>query len=262
MIEAYNRIGYQAYNVSNIDFAAGLDFIKELAAKAQFPFLSANIMDSATRELHFSPYVVVTLGVKKFGIVGVTAPGKIPAAGVYIADPLPILQELLPKIRRQADYVILLSSLDKADQNLLLDAELPLDIVLIASGYSYNHSLETRGQKVAARCGNIGKYVGELQINITTSDVPLQDVSNFKASLKYARRRLKSYQERAGGQSLEEYYKDKPATLNLIQNLREQSTDRQQQIATVKNPVDYDLIALDASIADDPEIRKLLDGLK
>ena len=58
MIQSYNELGYHAYNVSSHDFPGGFERVRELANSANFPFISANILDSASQEPLFKPYII------------------------------------------------------------------------------------------------------------------------------------------------------------------------------------------------------------
>ena len=84
MIQSYNKLGYHAYNVSSHDFSSGYESVRELANSANFPFISANILDSASQEPLFKPYIIKKVSRKKFGIIGVTS---LPKAD---ATPIPV----------------------------------------------------------------------------------------------------------------------------------------------------------------------------
>ncbi len=261
MIDGYNVIGYQAYNVSSKDFAAGRIFFKELQQTAKFPFISANILDSLTRQPIFKPYIIKKIGGKKFGIVGVTSASSEPISGIEVLPPLDALKDILPKIRRKADYIILLGNLERKDETKLLTDGVDVDFVLLSGGYRYSRDLETIDKTLIARCGNIGKYVGIIKFDLQNTKEKLSDISRANLQIAYAQKRLDSFLSATNGQPVEKYYSSNPNVLSTIKSLKDQIETLSKENKQVTNPVTYELIALDETVPDDPVMRAKLNEL-
>jgi 2',3'-cyclic-nucleotide 2'-phosphodiesterase/3'-nucleotidase len=80
MALAMNAIGYDAAAVGNHEFNYGIPLLDEFAKQVNFPLLSANVIDDATGQPHFTPYIIKTIQVPgdkpiHVGIVGFTTPG-------------------------------------------------------------------------------------------------------------------------------------------------------------------------------------------
>jgi len=73
-IGAMNRIGYLAMAVGNHEFNFGLRVLENARKQASFPFLSANVIDTATGAPHFTPYLVLERSGIRIGILGLTTP--------------------------------------------------------------------------------------------------------------------------------------------------------------------------------------------
>lgn len=262
MIDGYNTIGYQVYNVSSKDFAGEKVFIKELQQTAKFPFISANILDSLIRQPIFKPYIIKKVGSKKFGIVGVTSVPSKPISGIEVLSPFDVLKEILPKIRRKVDYIILLGNLERKDETKLLTDGVDVDFVLLSGGYRYSRDLETRDKMLVARCGNIGKYVGIIKFDLQDTKEKLSDISKANLQLAYAQKRLDSFASAANGQPVEKYYSRNPTVLSTIKSLKDQIEKLSKENKQVTNPVTYELIGLGETIPDDPVIRAKLDELR
>jgi len=261
-LNSYNLIGYQAYNVAAQDFISGLDFIREIQKTAKFPFISANIADSATNQLLFQPYIIHKIGKKRFGIVGVTTEYQIPIPGVKILPIDEILKKITKELRKNTDYIILLAYLDRRYENEFFAKNYGVDFVLVSGSYRYSRDLEDRNNMLIARCGNIGKYLGVIKFDLVNDKVILANISGKLSQINYAQRRLESFKDSAGNKSLEEYYTDQPSVLNAINSMKNQVEILSIEIQQAVNPVSYDLIELDANIPDDPTIRAKLDELK
>lgn len=76
MIKLMNAMQYDASGISPNEFKFGLSFLTRSVALARFPWLSANIEYTVTREPYFStPYTIKNYDDLKIAIVGLTADG-------------------------------------------------------------------------------------------------------------------------------------------------------------------------------------------
>ena len=108
LVEGFNTIGCDALNIGSKDLLAGVDFVRELEQSADFPFVSANIIDKESGELLFESYVVVERGGLTVGITGITS--KIPdvIGNVSLIDPVEAADEALASLEKKSDYQIVL----------------------------------------------------------------------------------------------------------------------------------------------------------
>lgn len=81
-----NRLGYDAANLGNHDFDYGLPWLRQALAGARFPYLNANLIDTATGRPAFRPSLILTRRFidsdgrpqrLRIGLIGV-APPQIP----------------------------------------------------------------------------------------------------------------------------------------------------------------------------------------
>ncbi|MDO9547429.1 MAG: hypothetical protein Q7J65_00495 [Candidatus Marinimicrobia bacterium] len=262
MIQSYNKLGYDAYNVSSHDFPGGFKRVRELENSADFPFISANILDSVSQQPLFKPYIIKKVSRKKFGIIGVTSLLKAPIKGAIIGVITESINKYLPEIRKQADYIILLAYLERDDEMEFFTQQLDIDFILVSGTFRYSRNLENKKGMLVARCGNIGKYAGILKFDLKEPDQQLTDISNLMVQMNYAEKRMNSFKDAAQDRPLEEFYAKDPNILRTIKSLETQIQILQDEIQTSKNPITYDLIDLDESIPDSPEIRSMLNDLE
>jgi len=257
MISMYNHIGYQAYNVGDNDLLFGIEFLQELEQQANFDFLSANILDSTTKEPVFKPYEIFKLGAKSLGVIGVASQPQQPVEGIIVENPVQSARHYLEKIQPKVDYTVILASLQSADERLFtLQSDLEMDFLILATNYRYSHYLDKTRKGYLTRCGDEGKYLGLITAQLDDKRKALQDISKTKYQLAYTRRRLASFAQNAGDESLGEYYKDQPAMLRVVRNLQRSEKKFEQELETVINPLDFELIPLDESVRHDPWILK------
>ncbi|MFO8063689.1 MAG: bifunctional 2',3'-cyclic-nucleotide 2'-phosphodiesterase/3'-nucleotidase [Spirochaetota bacterium] len=120
IVEAYNHAGYEAAAVGNHelqDYATS--FFDKAVAGADFPFLSANLVQAGTDSDHYvAPYTIIekTVGGEKIdiGVVGFVPPqtmrwGKDHLEGnLDIHDIIQQARTILPEVEKQSDIVVVL----------------------------------------------------------------------------------------------------------------------------------------------------------
>ena len=73
-IDAMNRIGYQAMAIGNHEFNFGRQVLERAREQADFPFLSANILNEGTGKPAYQPYAVFEQGPIRVGVLGLITP--------------------------------------------------------------------------------------------------------------------------------------------------------------------------------------------
>ncbi|MBD3851570.1 MAG: metallophosphoesterase, partial [Acidobacteria bacterium] len=73
-IDAMNRIGYQAMAIGNHEFNFGRQVLERAREQADFPFLSANILNEETGKPAYQPYAVFEQGPVRVGVLGLITP--------------------------------------------------------------------------------------------------------------------------------------------------------------------------------------------
>jgi len=136
IVEAFNRMGYQAMAVGSFDLAAGLDNLKALEKRAKFPFLSANLVDKTTLQPYFKPHVIVEVTGLRIGLIGLTLNTMSKnylsrvAPDAATTDPIEAAKKCMEELRGKVDLVIALSHI-RDETNIELIQRLPeLEIVL------------------------------------------------------------------------------------------------------------------------------------
>jgi 2',3'-cyclic-nucleotide 2'-phosphodiesterase (5'-nucleotidase family) len=119
VIEYMNAVGYNAMSVGNHEFDQGLDNLKALIATAQFPVLSANLLDSTGQPVDFvKPYIILEVNGLRVAIIGLTthatrsmsSPSHL--QGLQFGDEVQAATKAIAQARAEgAEFVIALSHL-------------------------------------------------------------------------------------------------------------------------------------------------------
>jgi 2',3'-cyclic-nucleotide 2'-phosphodiesterase/3'-nucleotidase len=115
MMLVMNSLNYDAMAVGNHEYNFGLKVLEKARKEAQFPWLSANTYDVATKRPHYKPYIVKEVAGVRIGILGLTTPG-IPNwdnppnyAGLEFHEPVSEARKWVPILREQekVDVVVI-----------------------------------------------------------------------------------------------------------------------------------------------------------
>jgi 2',3'-cyclic-nucleotide 2'-phosphodiesterase (5'-nucleotidase family) len=160
-------MGYDAMNIADGELSLGADVFTKLSSAAKVPMLSANL----TGLPGVVPALIKQVGGLTVAITGVTAgsllsPDADKAWGKGAGSPVEALKELLPKLRKQADVVILLSHLGyEGTVNLLQFNDIKgVDVAVAAHGRKLITDHETVGGTVIVQDSMGGEYLGLLRL--------------------------------------------------------------------------------------------------
>ncbi|HEX2011881.1 MAG TPA: bifunctional 2',3'-cyclic-nucleotide 2'-phosphodiesterase/3'-nucleotidase, partial [Roseateles sp.] len=129
-----NLLNVDAANIGNHEFNYGLSFLRQAIAGAEFPYVSANVVEAASGRPAFTPYVILERSLRdeggaarklKIGVIGFVPPqimqwdrqhleGKVKAL-----DIVETAQRLIPEMRAKgADLVVVIahSGIEKTEQ--------------------------------------------------------------------------------------------------------------------------------------------------
>lgn len=251
LIRAYNEIGYDAYNIGINDLALGTDFLREFESRAQFPFISANIVDDDGKPI-FTPYTIIKRNGAKIGIVGVTT-GNSHVDGVSYKPVLEAARELQQVLRHKTDILILMASVFNPDAKAIQDSDLEYDLIFRTHTSRFSRYATEMNTGYYIETGKEGKYLHFVTVHQEVPSASLVNVSRENQRLDFIERRLKELQGTSGDKSLEEVYADNQPTLDFIHNLQDQKTELQNKIEASKNYMAIEVQSLGKSIQDSPK---------
>ena len=143
MIRLMNELGFQLMALGNHDFDYGVEQTRKLQELAEFPMRGANVLDSTTGEPFLGDPVVwmqmgdIRVGLLALGYHNTSLTGSPEnVRGLKFTSGIEAAQSYIPKIRQQADVVIVLShSGTKVDEEI---ARKVSGIDIIIGGHSHD----------------------------------------------------------------------------------------------------------------------------
>ena len=165
-------LGYDGIGLGEYDLNYGLPFLKEMMDKYGLPFTNANVRDVATGELILPPYLVVERNGVRYGLISVLDPAlKIITmtaneADFTVDDPVAALRELVPRVRKEADCIVLLGHLGENNTEPVLKEVKGIDISV--TGHTFR-SLQTErvlDDTAMFAATHEGRYIGRANLFI------------------------------------------------------------------------------------------------
>lgn len=201
VMEAMNEMGYDSATLGNHEFNFGLDFLNGTIADAEFPWLSANLVEPGTETPVYDPYILVEDEINgnplTVGVIGFVPPGIMGWDAQHLEGEVEVLEMVdaaemyVPEmIDEGADLVIAVahSGIDDGDDQsdnaaITLSEVERIDGMIL--GHNHGHfPMEGEYEAIegidveagtingvqAAMPGSWGSYLGVLSYDLTFED--------------------------------------------------------------------------------------------
>ena len=164
MVEVMNAMGYNASVVGNHEFDFGLDGLKQNLAKADFPYLSANIRykngGKIPEDLGIKPYTIVPVGDLKVGLIGLTTtstPSTTNPANLTdleFIDYELALRQVVPEVQAAgADLILVPGHLCQDELTTLATRIKDLEVQMLGGGHCNELFAEQAGDTILIEGG-------------------------------------------------------------------------------------------------------------
>lgn len=174
LIKGMNLIGYAAVMLGERELAEGYEAFQALQEKAEFPFVSANILFEDDQSPLVKPWVIHTVKYRerelRIGLIGLnrynTAFLKSTRDGrnIIVASPFKMAAGLVKELSDKTDLIVALTSLS-ISQGRQLARETPgLDLVIGANGGVLSKVTDSSAGIPVVYPGNQGKYLAEVRL--------------------------------------------------------------------------------------------------
>lgn len=231
LTETLDGLGLDVLAPGPQDFALGSDFLRSLALKSKFAWVSSNVLTPASVPF-FSPYKLVQKNGIVFGIISIADPSvKIEGFQVLGADET--LKKWLPDVSRQADVIVVLSQLPIEQNEQLAEKHPEIQIVVGADAkYTADEAFWVNGKTLVLDPHINGFMMGRLDLDL---NLPFQGFYSPKVVQANAARL----------QSLEAKLAANPSDKALAQEV--ETIKKRDSVAAIPNGSQYrhELIKLD-----------------
>lgn len=272
-IAAMNYLDYDAAIYGNHEFNYGLEFLDEVTDDAAFPYVNANIIDSQTKELKYTPYVMIDKEVVdsngntttlKIGVTGIVPPqilkwDKSHLEGkLEVKDSVQVVEEIVPILKKEgADVVIVLShsgmgdathEIGEEDVSYLLTKVADVDAVITG------HAHQVFPGTIDASLTNVNQEQG------TMNNVPVVMPGKYGSHLGVIDLELEqdgtTWDVKQGTGAVREIAKDdSDVDAELVEIVKEAHEGTLQYVREAVGTTTADIHSYFAQVQDDPSIQ-------
>ena len=171
--DIFKAVGIDAVNVGELDLALGVDFLKDLEKKHDFPLISTKLVDSNNEPI-FKRYVIKKANDKNVGIIGlygdtsemVAKISEITKGAVTVQDPIQAAEAAVIELTGKVDYIIALTH-QVANRDWVV-ARRVKGIDLVVGGHDKQRTKDPQeaDTTLIVRAGEKGQYQGMLQVSM------------------------------------------------------------------------------------------------
>ena len=175
-MESFNVIGVDVFTPGEIEFIFGLPFLKTVAENAEFEMIAANVVDPSTGLPVFGKqYTVITLkGGLRVAVTGVLDetiqfPAYIDRSAFEVRPAEQTLRKVIPLMKKDADFLVLLSHMGMERTRDLLGRIKDFDVVVTGHGRPMMKETDTVGKTLLLGTGGLGQYLGRIDMELSPS---------------------------------------------------------------------------------------------
>lgn len=250
IVNSFNEIGCDAFNIGENDFAMGVDYLTYLKDMSSFPYISANIKNTAGSYL-FNPYKIINRDGVKLGVIGLSSVFQ--KDGINVEDPIESLEKIVEFVNSQSDFVVLLFNATDRDINRFHKLNFPVDIVIQSKSKKRSNDGGNNNTPVYS-CGDRGKYIYEFELKYNDIQSDFVDIAVYESTVKLMDRKIKNLSKNNDQPENEEAQNIK------LENYSSQKLEAEEKIKSAENIIVINKIELGKKIIDDPVILKIVDS--
>jgi len=255
ILESLNLMGYDATAIGDDDLTLGKDFLSDLSKKANFPFLSSNVIDEASGKPLFHSTLVKEVNGFRIGMFSLLAPEAFLGPedsrkkGLSIRSPVEVAQAMVKELQPKTDFIFLLSHLGYPKDLEL--AQAVSGIHLIFGGHTGMNLVYPPVVKntILLQTASKGMYVGRLDLTILNDDLSFFFNVSTKRTLENT---LRNVTAQLGNAKLAE------AEKKQLQKSKEDIEKKLTQLQG-KNEFTNRVLPITEQMKDHPEISKMIE---
>ncbi len=257
IIESLNLMGYDGIGIGEDDLILGKEFLVEISKKANFPFLSSNLLDETSGNTLFQSSIIKEVNGLRVGIFSLLSPEFFTGfsdprrKGLTIRSPIETAQAMVKELKPKTDLIVLLSHLGYVKD--IEVAQTVSEINIIVGGHTGINLVYPPVIKntIILQTASRGMFGGRLDL-IFYNNEPIFYNSATKTSLE---NNLDSFNQRLNS-------KETPEAEKAQWRKAKEDTERTLNQFRGKNVFTNNLIPLQEQMKEDPDIKKLVEAYK
>lgn len=172
IFEIANMLGFDAATLGNHDFDYGWEQTVKFLGMANYPIVSANVVDRQGAYITGKPWVILKVNGLRIGVIGAMTEGlpalvSPKALGEWKATPVvAAVTKAAEQLRSQTDLIVAVGHVSGDEEKALVVAGIPVTV----SGHLHTGMTEplTSGNNLVVRVKGYGEELGRLELKVDT----------------------------------------------------------------------------------------------
>ncbi|MDP0492602.1 MAG: multiheme c-type cytochrome [Verrucomicrobiota bacterium JB023] len=167
ILEAYEKMGYQALNLGAREGMLPLATLREMIGQSEVPLLSASLVDANSREPIAPPHTQIEIDGRTIGLLGVLDPRSVPTPGegLAILSLDDAISRHLPFLAEECDEVILLAFATESEMDRLANEFYELALIVGGDVKQASQTARQVNQSLIVYTTNQARTVGRVSFN-------------------------------------------------------------------------------------------------
>ncbi|MBA4313347.1 MAG: hypothetical protein C0417_12045 [Chlorobiaceae bacterium] len=178
LFEMMNMMGYEAWTIGNHDLDISQSNLKRLTELAEFPTISANLVDSSDKfPFNNKEYIIVNKNGIRIGIIGIMSKSLFELTntnnlrGIKLLPPIETLQKVIDKIDSETDLIIAITHQGVDEDSIMATKIHDLDVIIGAHSHTRLKTPKNVNGIIIAQTGANAENLGELELNVENDQV-------------------------------------------------------------------------------------------
>ncbi len=259
--KAYSDVGYDVIHNGYVDYALGLEYLKELQRNYDLPFMSSNVLDKNGNS-PFPTYRIIESGGKRVLVTGVIAKPPALNESITLSDPVESLTHVIEARKGSYDFCIVLLDGPESTARQINKSVRGVDVILNTRTARQTMMSQGLGHTSYLTLGQEGKYLGNLELTLGGRR-QARDMTPIVKKLDFIEQRLQTYRKNVPeGQTLEDYYGSRGAVLKQIEKYEDSQARDQARLDSTQAYFVWDVVAMDKKFDGEPEIDHNVQAIK
>jgi len=186
MVNVMNNVGYDAVEVGNHEFDWSKKDLKNMADRAKFDILGANISSGKPGEIgNIKPYTIKEINGVKVGILGLITPDTSEKAkgknleGITIGNSIETAEKYIKEMKKGgADLVVVLSHQGTEKDRELAGSVRGIDVIVGGHSHTETEKPEEVKGTLIVQAGSHGESVGNLSLEVDSETKKIRSFNN------------------------------------------------------------------------------------
>ena len=261
VLESTVKMGDYLYNVGQSDFAAGLEFLREMEVGTGVHFMSSNLFMAGTDELAFNDHKIVERNGLKIGVFGIATGLPQSEKHIEVKDYIVAAKSKIAELRPQVDVLVMMLNATRTEFSNNMNEFAGVDYIFSSrdTGRTRPERAQPDGKPFQYGMGIQGKYIGRFDLKIANKNKPMIDVTSSMMMVDIFQKRLNNLQKKNPDKPLEEIYKNNPNVLNMVQKFKTGVSESKENLKDALNTSFYTLVPLNGNVPSEQSLLKLVD---